>query len=205
MKKLITAADVEKMHAAGENIVYVDKNTIITAAAVDFMKENGMMQTNQQLCAATPTSNVEPVANVNEDCSNLPANDLMKAIKTILSGHINNLNKPEGRFQIINTRDARYNIYDTGVTGNNVQYQELVGENQSAHIRQGIVKLIGSAFPRTTKRTETGMVLEGSINVSINGIAHVAKAGDMIFIPANAEIILEAEEYAKLLYTTYLA
>lgn len=205
MKKLITAADVEQMLANGQKVVYVDKNTIITAAAVDFIKENGMMQSDQQLGATASQSTVELATSVREDTQSLPAKDIMTAIQSILSGRINECDKGEGRFQVINSRDASYNIYDTGVMGNNVQYQELVGENQSSHIRQGIVKIIGSAFPRTTKRTETGMVLEGSIKVSINGLAHVAKVGDMIFIPPNAEIVLEAEEYAKVLYTTYLA
>lgn len=205
MKKLITAADVQRMYEVGEKVVYADKNTIITAAAVDFMKEHGMIQSDKEPSAATPKAcAVESVSVMKEGMKQIPAGDLMSAIKTILSDRINQADKKDGRFQVINTRDTEFNAYETGVTGNNVQYTELIGDDQSAHIRQGIVKIIASTFPRRSERTETGMVLEGSVKVTINGIAHVAKVGDMIFIPSKSDVILAADEYAKILYTTYL-
>lgn len=213
MKKLITAADVELMVSQGKTSFAVDKNTIVTAAAVDVMKKHGITTCTEEKVAAvaatpcTPASSLEQtLACVKEGAQSINAADLMGVIQTILAGQIEPVQEPKKNvFRIVPTRDVEFEVFDTGVPGNNVTYKELIGYSESSNISCGLLKLISSTFPWTVMCDEMDIVLEGSVTITVDGVAHVAKAGDVIYIPPKSDVVWSADEYAKLFYVTYPA
>ena len=76
MKKLICIKDIEEMEKQGKKIIYIDNDTIVTAAAKDMAKDHKIEFSTEvkQCCAENPcdvnvdtSSILAPAANVDID------------------------------------------------------------------------------------------------------------------------------------------
>lgn len=222
LKKLITASDVESALSNKQFTIAVDDNTLITPAARDVAKENGITFTEDISLSAVPacTKSVEPVVEAaTAPVANAPVgavptgNQLIDLLQSILVNKIGGTvasdglvrDKDASGLQIVRAQDVDFEVFDTGVPGANVQYKELIGYSDSPNISAGLLKIVGSKFPWTLLYDEIDMVLEGELSITINGVKRTAKAGDVLYVPKNSEVIWGADEYAKVFYVTYPA
>lgn len=220
LKKLITASDVESALSKKQFTIAVDDNTLITPAARDVAKENGITFTEDISLSAAPTctSGAEPAAAA-QVAGSAPVgavptgNQLIDLLQSILVNKIGGTvasdglvrDKDASGLQIVRGQDVDFEVFDTGVPGTNVQYKELIGYSDSPNISAGLLKIVGSQFPWTLLYDEIDMVLEGELSITINGVKRTAKAGDVLYVPKNSEVIWGADEYAKVFYVTYPA
>lgn len=227
LKKLITASDVESALSNKQFTIAVDDNTLITPAARDVAKENGITFTEDISLNAVPacTKTVESTAQAAPNTPAAPVvggaplgavptgNQLIDLLQSILVNKIGGTvasdglvrDKDASGLQIVRAQDVDFEVFDTGVPGANVQYKELIGYSDSPNISAGLLKIVGSEFPWTLLYDEIDMVLEGELSITINGVKRTAKAGDVLYVPKNSEVIWGADEYAKVFYVTYPA
>lgn len=211
MKKLITMSDVESALSNKQTTIAIDDNTLITPAAKDLAKAKGITFTEQISLSATPVGSqaMEAVA----DTAPSTGNQVLDLLQSILINKVGGTvasdglvrDKDASGLQIVRTQDVDFEVFDTGVPGANVQYKELIGYSDSPNISAGLLKIVGSKFPWKLLYDEIDIVLEGELNITINGVKRTAKAGDVLYVPKNSDVIWGADEYAKVFYVTYPA
>lgn len=211
LKKLITMSDVESALSNKQTTIAIDDNTLITPAAKDLAKAKGITFTEQISLSATPVGSqtIEAVAGTAPSTGNQVLDLLQSILINKVGGTVASdglvRDKDASGLQIVRTQDVDFEVFDTGVPGANVQYKELIGYSDSPNISAGLLKIVGSKFPWKLLYDEIDIVLEGELNVTINGVKRTAKAGDVLYVPKNSDVIWGADEYAKVFYVTYPA
>lgn len=213
MKKLISVADVEQALKDNQLSICIDDTTLITPAAKDLAKSKGISFTTgvavEKACcnanAPVETKVTEPLA--------VDGGQALELVKQILINKIGGQALPvdglirdrdgQSGFQIVRCQNVEFDVFDTGIPGANVYYKELIGSADSPNISCGFLKIIQSSFPWQLCYDEMDIVLEGELSLTINGVLHKAKAGDVVYVPKGSDVIWGADEYVKLFYVTY--
>lgn len=206
MKQLITVADVKAAVESNSKSITVDTHTIITPAAKDYAKDKGILFLEDCCCHTNCEETV--VGNTGE----INVDKVLNALKSIVMGQGGLTNEfsrkkdSKSGFQIVRGQaDIGFEVFDTGVPGNKVWYKEVLSPSESPHMAAGLLKMMDSSFPWHLSYDEVDYVLEGSVTITINGEEYTAYAGDVIYIPKDADVVWTAKEYVKLLYITYPA
>lgn len=95
--------------------------------------------------------------------------------------------------------------FDIGPAGKGVFLKDVVSLEESPRLGFGIMEMKGTEFPWTLRYDEVDYIIEGSLEIIVNGKTVRADAGDILFIPMNSSISFSAPQYAKFLYVTYPA
>ncbi|WP_298703218.1 cupin domain-containing protein [uncultured Veillonella sp.] len=215
MKKLITVSDVESALSKQQVTIAIDDNTLITPAAKDLAKAKDITFIEQiSLEPTKPCAKTEVVGAIG-GAVGVPStgNQVLDLLQSILVNKVGGSvasdglvrDKDASGLQIVRAQDVDFDEFDTGVPGANVQYKELIGYSDSPNISAGLLKIVGSKFPWKLLYDEIDIVLEGELNITINGVKRTAKAGDVLYVPKNSDVIWGADEYAKVFYVTYPA
>ena len=84
-----------------------------------------------------------------------------------------------------------------------VTYQELIDKNDS-NISSGLLVIDHDTYEWTQNYDENDYVIEGTFVVTINGKSYTANAGDCIFIPNGASVVMGSKGHCcKVFYNTY--
>ena len=84
-----------------------------------------------------------------------------------------------------------------------VTYQELIDKNDS-NISSGLLVIDHDTYEWTQNYDENDYVIEGDFVVTINGRSYTAHAGDCIFIPNGASVVMGSKDCCcKVFYNTY--
>ena len=95
--------------------------------------------------------------------------------------------------------------FDTGQKGDQVYLTDVVTLQESPRLGCGVMEMEESAFDWTLRYDEVDYIIEGTLEILIDGRKVTGKKGDMIFIPANSSITFSAPCFARFLYVTYPA
>lgn len=95
--------------------------------------------------------------------------------------------------------------FDTGKTGDRVFLKDIVKLEESPRLGCGFMEMKESSFPWTLKYDEIDYIIEGTLEILINGKKVTGNAGDVIFIPMNSSIEFSAPGYVRFVYVTYPA
>jgi len=95
--------------------------------------------------------------------------------------------------------------FDTGRAGDKVYLKDILSLDESPRLGCGFMEMKNSSFPWTLKYDEIDYIIEGTLEIIINGNKIRGNAGDVIFIPMNSSIEFSAPDYAKFIYITYPA
>lgn len=95
--------------------------------------------------------------------------------------------------------------FDTGKKGDKVYLTDVVTLQESPRLGCGVMEMVESAFDWTLRYDEVDYIIEGTLEILIDGRKVTGKKGDMIFIPANSSITFSAPSFARFLYVTYPA
>lgn len=206
MKHLISVAEVKAVLEDNQSTLYIDDATIVTPAAVDFARENGII-----LSKSVAPVEVSTASKGSSEPGHIDMDKVVNALKEIMLGgtdikSFSRCKDSHSKFQIVHGKqNIEFEEFDTGVPGNRVQYKEILNAEESPNMAVGLLKIISSSFPWHLSYDEVDYVLEGSVTITINGEEHTAYAGDVIYVPDGSDVIWTANEYAKLLYVTYPA
>ena len=224
MKRLIDVAAINAMKAEGKNIVYVDRDTLLTPAARDAISTNGMMLKE----GACPVPEMTLSASCCQDHKTAAAKapegevsaDLIFKVLSSLSksGLLNDMlaacgadSKPyeaeydPAGFKLIRGSSVRTEVLDTGdpAQAGKVNYREIIGADDRSSIAAGIITIDDVNFGWETECQEIYYIISGCITVTIDGKVYEAKSGDVFFINKGIQCAFGAKGLGKAFYATY--
>ena len=94
---------------------------------------------------------------------------------------------------------------DTGNPKDQVTTTDLFTLQESPRLGAGLMEMKETTFPWTLTYDEIDYIIEGRLEILIDGRKVVGEAGDIILIPKNSKIEFSAPKYAKFLYFVYPA
>lgn len=95
--------------------------------------------------------------------------------------------------------------FDTGKEGDKVYLKDVLTLEESPRLGCGLMEMKETCFDWTLKYDEVDYIIEGTLEINIDGRKVVGNAGDIIFIPNNSSIQFCVPNYAKFIYVTYPA
>ena len=87
----------------------------------------------------------------------------------------------------------------------NIPTTDLFTLQESPRLGAGLMEMKETTFPWTLTYDELDYIIEGRLEILIDGRKVVGEAGDVILIPKNSKIEFSAPNYAKFLYFVYPA
>ncbi|MEG1255493.1 ethanolamine utilization protein [Clostridium sp.] len=95
--------------------------------------------------------------------------------------------------------------FDTGKPEDNVLLKDVVTLEESPRLGCGLMEMKETCFDWTLKYDEVDYIIDGTLEINIDGRKVVANKGEIIFIPKNSTIQFSVPNYAKFMYVTYPA
>lgn len=95
--------------------------------------------------------------------------------------------------------------FETGKDGDQVFLKDIFSLEESPRIGAGLMEMKETTFDWTLTYDEIDYIIEGTLEIDIDGRRVVGHAGDVILIPKNTKIKFSVPEYAKFLYVVYPA
>ena len=95
--------------------------------------------------------------------------------------------------------------FNTGKEDDDVRLSDVVTLKESPRLGCGVMEMEESAFDWTLRYDEIDYVIEGTLEILVDGRKVMGNKGDMIFVPANSSITFSAPCFARFLYVTYPA
>ncbi|SFB28560.1 cupin domain-containing protein [Clostridium frigidicarnis] len=97
------------------------------------------------------------------------------------------------------------NRLDTGNPRDVVYTKDLFDLNESPRLGCGVMEMKETTFDWTLNYDEIDYVIEGHLDVIIDGRKVSADAGELILIPKGSSIQFSVPDYARFIYVTYPA
>ncbi|SHH48666.1 ethanolamine utilization protein EutQ [Clostridium collagenovorans DSM 3089] len=94
---------------------------------------------------------------------------------------------------------------DTGNPNDKVNCTDVLTLEESPRLGCGLMEMEETSFAWTLKYDEVDYIIEGTLEIDIDGRKVVANKGEVIFIPKNSSIHFTVPNYAKFMYVTYPA
>ena len=95
--------------------------------------------------------------------------------------------------------------FDTGNPQDQVYVTDLFSLEESPRIGAGMMEMTKSTFDWTLNYDEIDYVIEGQLEIVIDGRTITGEQGDVLLIPRGSSIKFKATEYAKFIYDVYPA
>lgn len=232
MKKLVCEKDIQKLVNEGKKVCYVAEDTLVTPSAKDAARTAGIEISygeEPQACCAAPAAAPAPVAAPAVTAAapapaavpaaipaEISSDMIYQVLKTMadkgLLGDMFTATPAAADAPYVCEKDAtglkvvRGNTVrmDEFFEGNpRVTYQELIDKNDS-NISSGLLVIDHDTYEWTQNYDENDYVIEGDFVVTINGRSYTAHAGDCIFIPNGASVVMGSKDCCcKVFYNTY--
>lgn len=216
MKKLICSSDIQAAIRDGKKTLYVDENTIITASAEDEAKAAGIEICQGEATACCESTNSCTTYSPAQAPSEISSDLIYKVLKnlsdkgmlgdlfaenSVVSNEAYLCEKDPSGLKVVRGNTVRMDEFFEG--NPRVKYQELIDKNDSK-ISSGILVIDHDTYEWTQNYDENDYVIEGTMTVTINGRSYTAHAGDSIFIPNGATVVMGSKDhYCKVFYNTY--
>ncbi len=220
MKKLIDVAAINAMISAGDKVVYVDNDTLLTPAARDAIKNAGLEI--QEGCAPAAECcqghTCESQAEACKSSDSLDADLIFKVLSQLQNqGLLNGLldscgsGKPymaecdPAGLKVVRGSSVRTEVLETGNPADNgkVKYQEIIGADDHSSMNAGFMTIDNCSFDWDVECQEIYYVVEGCITVTIGNKTYEAKTGDSLFIPKGIHCVFGTTTHVKVFYATY--
>jgi ethanolamine utilization protein EutQ len=221
LKKLITVKDIENCALAGERQLYIDSNTIITPAAKDAAREKNIQFTDCPKC--TPAAQVDEnkaqcsledkvVEKLSGGNSSIDMDLIYKVVKEVLAQSLGGLvqksfleERDVSGLKLVRGNTVECDKFETGNPTAKVGLKDIVNTKESPNMGAGFMTIEKSSFDWELCYEEFDYIVEGELDITINGKRYKGKAGDVFFIPKNSKITWSTESFARFFYVTYPA
>lgn len=97
------------------------------------------------------------------------------------------------------------NRLDTGVAADKVYTKDVFTLEESPRLGCGIMEMESTTFQWTLNYDEIDYVIEGHLDIIIDGRKISADAGELILIPKGSKIQFSVPDHARFIYVTYPA
>lgn len=97
------------------------------------------------------------------------------------------------------------NRLDTGNSKDVVYTKDLFTLEESPRLGCGMMEMKETTFDWTLNYDEIDYVIEGTLDIIIDGRKVSASAGEIVFIPKGTKIQFSVKDFARFLYVTYPA
>lgn len=105
----------------------------------------------------------------------------------------------------IKTSTVKPERFDTGNEKDKVFIKDVITLEESPRLGCGIMEMEDTSWAWTLKYDEIDYVIDGTLEIDINGRKVVGNKGDIILIPKNSSINFTVPNYARFMYVTYPA
>ncbi|SDY67012.1 cupin domain-containing protein [Tindallia californiensis] len=95
--------------------------------------------------------------------------------------------------------------FDTGKPGDQVAITDILSLEESPRLGAGIMELKDTSFEWLLTYDEVTYIIEGTLEILIEGRKVVGNAGDVIFIPKGSKIHFSTPHHTRFLYVAYPA
>ena len=224
MKKLVCEKDIQKLVNEGKKVCYVTEDTLVTPSAKDAARTAGIEisygEEPQVCCCAAPAAAPEAAPAAAPAAAEAPAELSSDMIYQVLKsmadkGLLGDMfattpaasdapyacEKDATGLKVVRGNTVRMDEFFEG--NPRVTYQELIDKNDS-NISSGLLIIDHDTYEWTQNYDENDYVIEGDFVVTINGRTYTAHAGDCIFIPNGASVVMGSKDCCcKVFYNTY--
>lgn len=227
MKKLISANIVNQCLKDGLKNIYIeDNNTIITAEAKDLAKRYNI-KISSHLHSTPEIESVEEKSRekivgiiVEKVLTQLSDSDIDKdTIIKIVQNYIDKnkeTNCPEEEsykyeksskgLKLIRGNSVKLNKFEDAGKDKNVRLTDIITHQDGSPMSAGIMSWKKEdSFPWSLTYDEVDYVIEGELEITVDGEKYLGKAGDIFYIPKGSEIIFGTPNFTKVMYVTYPA
>ncbi|WP_029791636.1 cupin domain-containing protein [Metaclostridioides mangenotii] len=97
------------------------------------------------------------------------------------------------------------NRLDTGNSNDVVYTKDLFTLEESPRLGCGVMEMKETTFDWTLDYDEIDYIIEGTLDIMIDGRKISASAGELILIPKGSKIQFSVKDYARFIYVTYPA
>ena len=223
MKKLITAEELRQIKKnSGGNIVYIDLNTLITPGAKDLASELGLeirycrKGDKPEAKAESQTGGDKSIermvkerlngAAVSDDIIKMIVKEVVSAVaaaNTAASGIVKECD-PSG-IRLVRGESVKIDRFDTGRASDKVGITEILNLKECPNLATGFMDIEKTSFDWTLGYDELDYIIEGELDIIVNGKTYKGYAGDVFFIPMNTSITFSSPNYCKFFFTAYPA
>lgn len=95
--------------------------------------------------------------------------------------------------------------FDTGKAGDKVFLTDIFSLDESPRLGAGIMEMENTTFDWTLNYDEVDYVIEGTLEIIIDGRKVVGNKGDVILIPKNTKIQFSTPNFCRFMYVVYPA
>lgn len=96
--------------------------------------------------------------------------------------------------------------FDTGKPGDKVFISDVVTLKESPQLMFGIMEMKeGASFDWTLKYDEVDYVIDGTLEIIVDGKTSSASRGDILFIPKDTTVTFNTPDQTRFMYVTYPA
>lgn len=201
MKKLITAEEVRQIKK-NCNVISIDSNTLITAGAKDIASELGV---EIRYCKAKERAEEKLQGiTVSDDIVSQIVKEVMKAVAASnpVPPRIVKEYDPGG-IRLVRGGSVTLERFDTGVPSDKVGVREILTTEECPNLATGFMEIEKSSFDWTLGYDELDYIVEGNMDITVNGNTYHGHAGDVFFIPMNTSITFGSPDYCKFFFTAY--
>lgn len=200
MKTLIAVSDIKELAGNGKKALYVEPGTIITPAARDAANEMGISinfgrEPEQEFSRETPQE-VLPDLSLKDISSELIAK-IVREVIAKLSQH-----RPG---EIIKELDPSGLRLIRGSSVKNEGPKTVVTVQEGLNMCAGFMTLDRTSCRRSLPQEEIVYIVEGTMDVTIDGRTYRGKTGDVIYIPADSHITFSSPEQVRVFFVTHVA
>jgi len=95
--------------------------------------------------------------------------------------------------------------FDTGKKGDKVWLTDLYSLDESPRLGAGIMEMDTTTFDWTLNYDEVDYVIEGTLEIIVDGRRTIGNAGDVILIPKGSKIQFSSPGFCRFMYVVYPA
>lgn len=212
MKKLICAKEVEAAAKQGLKVCCIDCDTIITPSAKDAAKALGIeFSTDAHACCTAAPAAAAICDGMDVDKEMIYT--VLKALseKGLLNGMFDSVcdEKPyacerdSNGLKIVRGKTVKYEVLETGNPADKVFYQEIINAEDGCSMNAGFITIEECTFDWECACEELYHIVEGTLNVTVNGKVYTATVGDSVFFPKGAKVAFGSPNKMKAFYATY--
>lgn len=106
--------------------------------------------------------------------------------------------------KLVRGRTVKMDAYSMGTSEAKVYGQEVIGKQDSS-MSAGFLTVDHSSFERESAYEEINIVVEGTLDLTLNGRTFTAREGDVLYIPKGVKATKGSPDCAKLFYVNYPA
>ncbi|GFP28150.1 cupin domain-containing protein [Candidatus Hakubella thermalkaliphila] len=200
MKKLISTQDVRNLYYSGQKELVVTRDQIITPEARDLAKVLSMKVVYADDILSEVKTDTDLIRNlVSQVLERLGQTDAGQGPRMF------NAERDPSGITPVRGDTVKMGKFDSAIPGQHIGLTDLITEKDSSPMAAGLTCWDTVSFPWTLNYHEIDIVLDGQLDITIDGRTYSGKRGDVFYIPKGSSITFGTPTFVKFFYVTYPA